>query len=233
MPPLFRYDGVGACTVVAPTKERLFRFQTADFDSFAQPVAPQIGDEEDSSCQAPADGIAQKQGFQRVEPDHHRHQPDHPEQAHSDTGDGSGDQRIPRSAHGTGEDLHRHKDRIKGHSPQHDVSTQPDHFRICGEDPQNGGAEDDFQSTQPANEHYAHAKAHPDAFSDPVIFLSAEVLPHEGGDGYTESTGNHPGQSIGFSVGGECCHGGGTKGVDAGLDQDIGKVKGNELQSGR
>ena len=48
-----------------------------------------------------------------MEPRHHSEDPGHPEQAHTDAGDGRGHQGVAGAPHGAGKNLHRHENKVK------------------------------------------------------------------------------------------------------------------------
>ena len=164
---------------------------------------------------------------------HHREDPHHPEHAHAYAGDDRGKHRTSGAPHGSGEYLHRHEQHVERHRPRHDIRPQPDHSRVGGVNFQNEGTERDDQRAHRPRQHHAHTHADPDALTNPVVFLRAEVLPHEGGHRYAESAGDHPSQAVGLNICRPCRHRHVPEGIDAGLYQKIGKVKCHELQSRR
>ena len=147
---------------------------------FTQPVFSSVCDEERDIRQGPADGIAQHQHSQGVEPAHHHKQPEHTDYTDTDTGDQSRHHRITGTPHGTCEDLHRYKNHVEGNHPQHQPGAQPDHFRVGGEDSQDEVPEENDHRAASADEDNAHSQTDLDTFVDPVIFLGTVILAHKG-----------------------------------------------------
>ena len=140
---------------------------------------------------------------------------------------------MASAAHGTAADFHGYEQGVEGNHPEHQPGTQANDFRVRGEDPEDEVAAKNDDGTAGSDERNAHDQTDPDALVDPVIFLSAVILTDEGGDGHAQGTGNHPGQHIRLCVSRKSRDGGGAEGIDTGLDQKIGQIKGDELQTGR
>ena len=83
------------------------------------------------------------------------------------------------------------------------------------------------------NQGHAHNHAGPDALADATVLPGAEILPHKGGHRHAEGAGDHPGDGIGFAVGGPGGHHHIPEGIDAGLDQGVGQIEGHKLQPRR
>ena len=168
-----------------------------------------------------------------MEPCHHCKDPDHPEDAYAHASNHRRHHGITRTAHSACKNLHRHKYKIKGHCPQHYVSTHPDHLRVSGVNTENKGTERKQQCTQRTYQRNTHSHTHPHALADSVILLCTEILSNKSSDRNAKSTGYHPRQCISLMVGRPRRHGDISEGINAGLDQQISKIKGDKLQPRR
>ena len=164
---------------------------------------------------------------------HRRHEPDHPNHTDAQAGDDSGLHGVSHPSEGSGKDLHRHEYRLKGDNDGHDIGPTFNDPGVPGVNAKNGPAEQQHQKGNDSHGAHAHDQTHPDTLPDPVVALGAKVLSHEGGNGYAEGTGDHPHEGIGLAVGRPGRHDHGAEGIDAGLNEGIGQVKGDELKPGR
>ena len=94
-----------------------------------KPFLSAVDHKEYTGCQQPADGIDDGQNFDGVKPSDHCENPDYPGKAHTDAGNGGGNDRISGSPHGSCENLHRDEEEIEGDNKQHGIGTHLDH---CG-----------------------------------------------------------------------------------------------------
>ena len=104
--------------------------------------------------------------------------------------------------------------------------------RLSGEDAKNKFAEGERAGADHKLHCNTHTQASPYTLANPVVLLRAEILTHKGCDGNTESAGNHPGDAVCLGKGSPCGGCNFAEGIDTGLHQKIGQVKGDKLQAG-
>ena len=161
---------------------------------------------------------------------------DHPqntEAADANAGNGGGQRRAADTAHGSGEYFHKHEEGIEGDDPEHRIGTDTNDVGIGCKNAKDEYAENKGEAADQQLGCKAHTKAGPYTFADAVVFLRTEILTDEGGNGNTKGTGDHPCQAVSLGKSGPRSGGYFAKGIDAGLHQQIGKIEGNKLQSGR
>ncbi len=148
--------------------------------------------------------------------------PGHPEQADAAAGQNHGDQRIARPSNGAGKNLDADKGNIPRRQIAHDIHAAFQHGGVGAEQPNQRRSEDIEQQTDGDGGAGGHGHGDPDALAHPLILLSAEVLPHKGGDGHSKSAQHHPEKAVHLALSRPGRHRVSAKGIDAGLNQDVG-----------
>ena len=183
--------------------------------------------------QGPAAGVQQVQRRDGVEVGKDGVHPDHTEHAGAHHHDDGGHHGLAQPAGGGNGAVHEGGDAVgKGHHG-HALHAGVDDSALGGEQRQKGAAEEE-QGTAQCKPH-AEGVAQTDevAFLDAVGFAGTVVLAHEAGAGHVE--GGHAVVDHVVGVGGSAValdHEG-VKGVDAGLDEQVGDGKNGVLEPGR
>ena len=114
-----------------------------------------------------------------------------------------------------------------------DLHADPHDFRVRSKKTVNNVAAQAQQHTDQDGRGKAHEKTAPDPFPNPVALTGPVVLACKCGDGDTEGTNGHPEEGVYLAIDSPGSNGVGSKSVDGGLDDDIGKTVHNGLQPGR
>ena len=163
---------------------------------------------------------------------HDGEQPQQPQAAHPEDRDEHGGYRLARPPDGSSEQLDENIGDIAGGQEAHHLHSHLQYVGVGGEDGQQGPGQQEKGSAEQDGEARRHSHRHPDTLFQALILPGAVVLPGKGGDGLGHGGNGHPENDIHLAVGGPGGHSVGAKGVDGGLDDDIGGVVHHRLEGG-
>ena len=153
--------------------------------------------------------------------------------AYSHAGKQHGNPAVPNTSQGAGINLDQDiGDKGWNHKMQ-DIHSAVDHGPICGKQMEDIFPEKVKEQREDNGSDQGHEQADLDSFLYPFWFICSIVLSHKGGDGNTKSTHNHPEDTVNLGISGIGSDRNGSQSIDAGLDNDIGSIIHDRLQSRR
>ena len=163
---------------------------------------------------------------------HHQEKPQQPQAAHAEHRDEHGHQRLARPPDGAGQQLHQNIGDVTGSQKQHHLHADLQHVGVGAEDRQDGPGQQHQKGAHGDGDTGAHSYRNAYAFFQTVVLARAVVLPGKGGEGLGQGGDGHPEQDVHLAVGRPGGHRVGIKGVDAGLNDDVGGGVHHRLEGG-